>query len=54
MFVYRVILDDLKLKKDKGTYYVLIGNHREYILLSLSFYILLSYIASNFLNVEWD
>ena len=31
---------------------LLVGNQRKYITLNLSHYILLSYIAQNFLNIE--
>ena len=32
----------------------LIGKQREYVILILSHYILLSYITSNFQNIEWE
>ena len=42
--VYQPTLGALQLKKDKGTYYVSIGNRKDYIILTLSHYILLSWI----------
>ena len=39
-------LDTLELKKEKCIYYILLnGNQREYIIINLSQYILLSYIT---------
>ena len=32
----------------------LIGKQREYVILILSHYLLLSYITSNFQNIEWE
>ena len=32
----------------------LIGKQREYIILILSHYVLISYITSNFQNIEWE
>ena len=43
IFFYQPILHTLEIKK--GTDYVLSGYQREYIILNLSHYILLSYIA---------
>ena len=45
MFIYQPTFDTLKLKKDKVLIMFLVGNQRKYILLNLSHYILLSYIA---------
>ena len=41
-FVYQPTLDTLGLKKDKGTDLFLVENQREYLILNLSHYILLS------------
>ena len=43
--VYRWTLDTLELKKDKGTDYFLVRNQKEYLILKLIHYILLSCIA---------
>ena len=44
-FVYQLPLDALELKKTKVLIMFLVGNHRHYLILNLSHYILLSYIA---------
>ena len=44
-FVYQPTLDTLELKKTKVLIMFLVGNQMEYIILNLSHYILLSYIA---------
>ena len=45
MFVYQPTLDTLELTKDKSTDYIFIWNKKEYIILNLGHFILLSYIA---------
>ena len=45
IFVYQLTLDLLEIKKIKALIMFLVGNQRGYILLNLSHYILLSYIA---------
>ena len=44
-FAYQPILDKLQLKKTKVLIMFLVRNEMEYIILNLSHYILLSYIA---------
>ena len=44
-FVYQLTLDTLELKKGKGTDYVLSWKSEGVLILNLSHYILLSYIA---------
>ena len=52
-FVYKPVLDTLELKKKtRALIMFLYGNQREYILLNLSHYLVLSRIAKNFLDIE--
>ena len=44
-FVYQSTLDKLQLKKAQVLIMFLVGNQREYLILNLSHYILLSYIT---------
>ena len=44
-FTYQATLDTLELKKANALITLLVGNQREYILLNLTYYVLLSYIA---------
>ena len=44
-FVYQSTLDKLQLKKTQVLIMFLVGNQREYLILNLSHYILLSYIT---------
>ena len=44
-FTYQPTLDTLELKKANALIILLAGNQREYILLKLTYYVLLSYIA---------
>ena len=44
-FVYQPIIDTLEIKKTKAQIMFLVGNQRDYILLNLNHYILLSYVA---------
>ena len=44
-FIYQPTLDTLEFKKGKVRTVFLVGNQREYIILKLSHYILLSYIT---------
>ena len=53
MFVYHQTLDTLELKRTRVLIMFLVGNQRGYILLNLSYYILLSYIALHFLDIKW-
>ena len=47
-------LATLELKNEKVFIIFLVGNQMEYIFIPLSHYILLSYIASNFLDIKWE
>ena len=53
-FVYQPTLNTLELKKTKVLIMFLVGYQMEYIILNLSHYILLSYIAQNFLDIKWE
>ena len=44
-FVYQQTIDSLELKREKLLIMFLVGNQREYLILNLSHYILLSYVA---------
>ena len=53
IFAYQLVLDTLELKKKTRALIIfLVGNQREYILLNLSHYLVLSRIAKNFLDIE--
>ena len=45
MFVYQPTLDALELKKTKVLVMFLVGNQKKYLILNLSYYKLLSWIA---------
>ena len=53
MFDYQLVRDTLELKKKTRALIIfLVGNQREYILLNLSHYLVLSRIVKNFLDIE--
>ena len=54
IYIYQPTLDTLELKKDKVTEYVLSRKSKGVFNSKLSHYILLSYIAENFLNLELE
>ena len=51
---YPPIRDTLELKKSRELFVSLVRNHRDYIHLNLSYYILLSCIVENLLDIKFE